>query len=200
MGNEEAPIDFDRIAAEELPQAKRIALWMAAHHLHQRIIDVGCGPGIYTTAMIDCGIDAVGVDIDERMPKGPRFIRGDITAPIHGALASAPDLPAPHLLWDVALSLEVGEHIPAGRAPRYVEFLSATGADTIYFSAARPGQGGEGHINCQKKSYWLRLFCDSGFYLDPGATYDWLAWMRRAEHMGWLAHPELGNGMILRRV
>jgi ribosomal protein L11 methylase PrmA len=29
-----------------------------------KIIDVGCGPGVYVKELIDLGIDAIGVDID----------------------------------------------------------------------------------------------------------------------------------------
>jgi hypothetical protein len=190
-------IDFDRIASEELPQARRLAIWMAWRHPRSRIIDVGCGPGIYTTAMREKELDAIGVDIDERLPKKPWFVRQDITDVGTPSFNSAV---GPSFNSDIALSLEVGEHIPAGRAFLYIAFLKATDADMIYFSAARPGQGGEGHVNCQPKRYWLRAFCDAGFYLDPEATDEWLSWMRQGDHMGWLAHPELGNGMILRRL
>jgi len=36
-------------------------------------------------------------------------------------------------------------------------------ADTVIFSAACPGQEGQGHINCQWPSYWQALFNRNGF-------------------------------------
>jgi hypothetical protein len=32
------------------------------------------------------------------------------------------------------------------------------------FTAAQPGQWGDGHINCQPKSYWQDLFGEFGWY------------------------------------
>jgi hypothetical protein len=180
-------IDFERIAREELPQAKRIAEWMKAHHPHGRIVDIGCGPGLYVNEMRALGLDAIGVDNDERLPNGPWFMRQDIT-----------DVEPPPL-GTVVLSLEVGEHLPRDRSWRYVDYISSTGVGIVYFSAARPGQGGEGHINCQPKGFWLRLFTQYGFYFDYEATDEWLRYLRSGPHMGWLAHPELGNGMVIRR-
>jgi hypothetical protein len=97
---------------------------------------------------------------------------------------------------EIVLSLEVGEHIPAEKADAYVNFIARTiGVELIYFSAARPGQGGEGHINLQPKAYWVEKFHQAGFWLDPDATDEWLGWMRQGAHMGWLTQ----NGMVFRR-
>jgi hypothetical protein len=42
-------------------------------------------------------------------------------------------------------------------------------ADVVLFSAARPGQGGEMHVNEQEPEYWAELFAMKGF-----AMFDWL--------------------------
>lgn len=59
--------------------------------------------------------------------------------------------------YDLAISLEVAEHLTLGRAESFVEDLTKI-SDVILFSAAVKGQGGEGHINEQYASYWIRLF------------------------------------------
>src|SRR5271165_5101629 len=179
------PCDFAEIIREETPQAVRVADYLALHSL-SRIIDVGCGPGIYVTAMRDVGLDAYGIDNDDRLPDKPWFQRVD--------LAGFPptNMGDP---FDVALSLEVGEHLPETMADRYVRALENTGAKIIYFSAARPGQGGHGHINCQPKAYWVERFHRAGFWLDPDATDRWLSFMRSGYHMGWLTQ----NGLVLKR-
>jgi hypothetical protein len=181
-------IDFERIVREELPQAERIAEWMKAHHPQGRIVDIGCGPGLYVNEMRVLGLDAIGVDNDKRLPDGLWFMRRDIT----DRMSDPPS-------GSTVLSLEVGEHLDEVFSRTYIDYISSTGASTVYFSAARPGQGGEGHINCQPKGFWLRLFSDFGFYFDPEATDEWLRYLRSGPHMGWLAHPELGNGMVIRR-
>lgn len=181
------PCDFDEIIREETPQAVRVANWLALKHPLKHIIDVGCGPGIYVTAMRDVGLDAYGIDNDERLPDKPWFQRVDLTS--GGNPTNVGDR------FDVALSLEVGEHIPESMADRYVWALGQTGADTLYFSAARPGQGGHGHVNCQPKAYWVEKLHRAGFWLDPDATDRWIAFLRSGYHMGWLTN----NGLIFKR-
>lgn len=180
------PCDFDRIASEELPQAHRIAQYFAEKYPGARVLDVGCGPGIYVTEMRKVGLQAFGVDNDSRMPKGEWFRSADLTKPY-----AFPPIGN----FDVILSLEVGEHLPEESANDYVWILTTkVRADTIYFSAARSGQGGEGHINCRPKAYWVEKFHAMGFWLDPDATDEWLGWMRNGYHLGWLTQ----NGMVFR--
>ena len=66
--------------------------------------------------------------------------------------------------YDLIISLEVAEHLPKERADSFVGDLCALG-DVILFSAAIPGQGGEGHINEQFLSYWKDLFEKRGYRL-----------------------------------
>jgi SAM-dependent methyltransferase len=180
---------------EETPQAIRIAEWMRLKHKDASILDVGCGPGIYVKAMRDAGLNAFGVDNDERLVEGAFLKRIDVTTYFRGV----PQTVKSPLFGDcsVILSLEVGEHLPSEKADDYVDFIRGSweATEIIYFSAARPGQGGEGHINCQPKAYWVSKFHDAGYWLDPDATDEWLNWMRGGYHMGWLTQ----NGMVFRR-
>ena len=59
--------------------------------------------------------------------------------------------------FDLVVSLEVAEHLPAARAETFVGSLVGLG-DVILFSAAIPYQGGENHLNEQWPDYWARLF------------------------------------------
>jgi hypothetical protein len=59
--------------------------------------------------------------------------------------------------FDLAICLEVAEHLPATRAEGFVEDLVKL-APVVLFSAAIPGQGGVNHINEQYLSYWANLF------------------------------------------
>jgi SAM-dependent methyltransferase len=188
--------DFDRIVAEERPQAKRIAEYLRdLPHTRgdNRILDVGCGPGIYVEELRAVGFDAYGIDNDDRLVESQCLRRGDITKLTVFADTGLVDP------FHIALCLEVGEHLQPEDAMRLVEVIMLSDAKTVYFSAARPGQGGEGHINCQPKSYWSFRFHDAGFYLNPEATEAFLTYMRKGYHMGWLAHPQLGNGMVFER-
>lgn len=64
--------------------------------------------------------------------------------------------------YDLAMSLEVAEHLSKERAKSFVNDLTNM-SDCIMFSAAIIGQGGEGHINEQYMSYWVELFKENGF-------------------------------------
>lgn len=186
-----AKCDFDTIEREERPQARRIAEYLLRVHSPgrfppaTRIIDIGCGPGTYVEELRKFSFDAHGIDNDDRLPLAPHFHHVDLS------------LPAPRQVgaFDVVISLEVGEHIPEQHAASYLSYIAGTGVDTVYFSAAIPGQGGNGHINCQHKTYWIKRFHALGFYYDADATTAWLSFMRGGYHMGWLTQ----NGMVLRR-
>jgi hypothetical protein len=60
------------------------------------------------------------------------------------------------------MSLEAGEHLPPAQAPELVGALTEA-APLVLFSAAVPGQGGDGHINEQPPSYWANLFFQRGY-------------------------------------
>jgi hypothetical protein len=75
------------------------------------------------------------------------------------------DLTAPLKLnrkFDLAICLEVAEHLPAAQARAFVKTL-CDAADRILFSAAIPGQGGRHHVNEQWPAYWAELFAEFGF-------------------------------------
>jgi hypothetical protein len=72
----------------------------------------------------------------------------------------AVDLERPFQLkrkFDLVVSLEVAEHLPAHCAEDFVSTLTGLGS-VVLFSAAAPHQGGEHHVNEQSPDYWAELF------------------------------------------
>jgi hypothetical protein len=65
--------------------------------------------------------------------------------------------------FDLAVCLEVAEHLPAELADDLVAGLCAV-SRRIVFSAAIPGQGGHGHLNEQWPAYWAEKFETFGLY------------------------------------
>jgi hypothetical protein len=65
-------------------------------------------------------------------------------------------------LFDLAVCLEVAEHLPPEAAQRLVESLTHL-APIVLFSAAIPFQGGEGLINERWPSFWSDLFASYGY-------------------------------------
>ena len=167
--------NYERIVAEETPQAKQLAQYLL-HAGISSVIDVGCGPGNYVAAINDAGIQAVGVDIDDRCLGTPGCTVCDITAS------------APPPAYQAVLSLEVGEHIPEGQAGDYIRYIAGCRPELLIFSAAQPGQGGDGHINCQPKHYWSKLLEGAGYEWDLEATEEFVLFMKAGPHMGWLVN------------
>jgi hypothetical protein len=64
--------------------------------------------------------------------------------------------------YDLAISLEVAEHLPPTAAAGFVSLLADL-SDFVLFSAAVPGQGGVGHVNEQWPDYWISLFAGHGY-------------------------------------
>lgn len=64
--------------------------------------------------------------------------------------------------YDLAISVEVGEHIEPKYQSIYLDNLIKH-SDIILFSAALPLQGGTGHINEKPCSHWVDLFKSRGY-------------------------------------
>src|SRR5262249_11402135 len=115
----------------------------------QSVVDVGCGQGAWLRAFRRRGIaDILGLDgpwIDQARLYFPadRFIALDVSEPVRLGRG-----------FDLAVSLELAEHLRAEAAPTLIESLT-TFAPVVLFSAAIPGQGGTGHVNEQWPDYWV---------------------------------------------
>lgn len=83
------------------------------------------------------------------------------------------DLSAPFDIgrtFDLAISMEVAEHLAAERAETFVGNITRH-ADAVVFSAAAPFQGGVHHVNEQWPSYWAEKFAQRGY-----RCFDFLRW------------------------
>ncbi|MGQ9763258.1 MAG: class I SAM-dependent methyltransferase, partial [Thermogutta sp.] len=135
----------------------------------QSVVDVGCGHGAWLSVASGHGITTV-VGID-----GPWVNPGELLIPTSRFIAC--DLTTTFVScgkFDLAICLEVAEHLPALRARPLVQYLTSL-APAILFSAAIPGQGGTHHINEQWPEYWESLFNACGYVrLDPIRRHVWM--------------------------
>lgn len=72
--------------------------------------------------------------------------------------------------FDLAYCFEVAEHCPPTLADPLVAFLSQV-APIVVFTAARPGQGGLGHVNEQEPGYWIERFNRKGMPFSVALTH-----------------------------
>ncbi len=62
--------------------------------------------------------------------------------------------------FELVLSLEVAEHVPPEHTAELIERLARATSKYLVFSAARPGQGGTGHIDdsSHSREWWIDQF------------------------------------------
>jgi hypothetical protein len=66
---------------------------------------------------------------------------------------------------DLAICLEVAEHLPTWHVDKLLTVASAP--QHLIFSAAHPNQGGRFHVNEQPARYWIDRLASHGQHLDP---------------------------------
>lgn len=163
-----------RIKNEEKPFADNLARVIKdLFSSYSKIKDIGCGPGIYVDSLRELGLNATGCDIDNRMPEKEYLEK-----------ISLFDLNDPS---DLVLCLEVAEHIESNKNDEIVQSIVRNINDGGYliWTAAHIGQGGDGHINCQNKEYWMEKFIRAGLVRDTKIEEDILSRVQNGYHMGW---------------
>jgi SAM-dependent methyltransferase len=121
------------------------------------VVDIGCGVGSWLAAFRDAGInDVLGLD-------GPWVDDAALKIPLANFQRARLDQPfGIKRRFDLAICVEVAEHLPAERAASLVAELTGL-APLMLFSAAVPGQGGTEHVNEQWPGYWAALFAERGY-------------------------------------
>ena len=116
------------------------------------IVDVGCGTGTWLKVCIDNGVSNV-MGIEGHHLDTSKIVISKELVVLH-------DLEQYYnsdRKFDLAISLEVAEHLDPTIAGQFVKQLTGF-SDVVVFSAALPYQGGQNHINEQWLSYWIQLF------------------------------------------
>lgn len=159
---------YDEITPLSIRSAGVIAPLLIRHLQPASVIDVGCGAGAWLAAFELGGVtDIMGlegswVDTAQLHVDAAKIVAADLQHP-----------PAIDRQFDLAMSLEVAEHLEPASAARFVAFLTGL-APVVMFSGAAPQQGGHGHKNEQWPAYWAALFAAEGFHaLDIVRPYVW---------------------------
>lgn len=153
------------------PWVERALLGVLPHlGLPGNLTDIGCGAGYAVELARRLDIDAHGYDI--ACPDTLWTSPWDLTVPDLRPVRAS-----------LVLSWEVGEHLPAEAAETYVDNMVMALADDgdlaptfrgpaswLVFTAAPPGQDGEGHINCQPQEFWRTLIEARGPLYDAEIT------------------------------
>lgn len=127
------------------------------------ILDLGCGMGTWTKSLEELGFSNI------LMVDHPSLPVTDLVNENKGSFTGV-DLesgfpPANH--FDLIMCIEVLEHFHEKRAIDIFNYITKH-TDLVLFSAAIPGQSGEGHINCRRHNYWHKQFAAQGFHFFDG--------------------------------
>lgn len=148
---------YDEIADGSLRSASRVLPLVLEFVAARSVVDVGCGTGTWLSQFERLGVnDFLGVDgswvkQDQLRIPAERFRMADLTKPL--GLGRT---------FDLAISLEVAEHLPHHASETFIESLTRA-APVVVFSAAVPYQAGNQHVNERWPSYWAQLFARHGF-------------------------------------
>jgi len=121
------------------------------------VVEFGCGRGGWLAAAESLGskvlkgFDGIWVKEEELESKTIDFSAVDFEKGIEVESG-----------YDLAISLEVAEHLSESKAKKFVETICDS-SDVVLFSAAIVHQGGKGHINEQWQSYWVNKFKNNGY-------------------------------------
>ena len=139
------------------------------------VVDIGCGVGTWLSVYQRLGVGRIqGVDgawVDRAQLRIPAadFAAHEVTQPYTSSQR-----------FDLAMSVEVAEHLPESAADGFVATLAGL-ADAVLFSAAIPWQGGKGHVNERWADWWCARFRTRGYL--PLDAFRKEAW--RDERVAW---------------
>lgn len=146
---------YDQICTGSSSSAKKLVPYLIDNLKPSSVIDFGCGIGtwLYEFKKNGCsvfGLDGNYVDRNMLMIDKSEFKPTNLEERVFLDKR-----------YDLAISLEVAEHLSENRAQSFVADL-AQASDIVLFSAAFKGQGGNHHINEQHPKYWIEKFKKEG--------------------------------------
>lgn len=117
------------------------------------VLDFGGGVGVYLTGFRDKGVSPLVV-VEPQPLEGCLWsgLTQDDTDWINTPLEKLPKNQ-----YDLVMTIEVVEHIPVDYHKHLVQGLAQATKKWLYFSAAHPGQPGEGHVgpSMKHRTQWI---------------------------------------------
>jgi SAM-dependent methyltransferase len=157
-----APAFYSRELDRARTSAETVVPLVVERVRPKSVVDLGCGHGIWLETFARHGVDDyIGIDGDwvplEKLHFPPeRFVATRLDKPVRLGRR-----------FDLAVSLEVAEHLPERGAKQFVQNIVDL-APCVLFSAAVPYQRGTDHINEQWPDYWAALFREHGYVVLDG--------------------------------
>ena len=167
-------LNYETIESEEAPFAIRLAYWIKEILNPKSVLDIGCGPGMHVRELRKLGVQAYGIDQDERVLGQPYL---DQISVFDNKMSA-----------DLIICLEVAEHIDQKLENYLADCIERATENTLIWTAAAPGQGGVGHINCKPKEEWEEMFIERDLVRNHQMEKALLMYIKSGYHMGWFAN------------
>jgi 2-polyprenyl-3-methyl-5-hydroxy-6-metoxy-1,4-benzoquinol methylase len=156
---------YDSVSNRAVQSAQIAARVIAGTFQPTSIVDIGSGQGVWlnTIAQTFPSVKrAVALDLqshqsvffDDLHKSSVEFQFVEVNFEVSRNL--------PEENFDIAICLEVLEHLSTEAATEVAKEMGEK-CSVVIFSAALLGQGGTGHINERKFSYWMNLMREQGF-------------------------------------
>jgi hypothetical protein len=131
---------------------------IVAHIKPTSVIDFGCGCGFILEKLMMHGItDVHGIE-------GSREVQPFIPESLINNIEIADVLLADSAGYDLAITIEVAEHIAKKDSAKFVNNICNASDNLIWWTAAAPGQAGTGHVNCKDLCWWISIFKEVGLF------------------------------------
>lgn len=147
---------------------------LAERYNIKSLVDFGCGCGSYLEGAQQTGVEIKGYELMHDIIKDilPEEVAlhiefGDVMQPIACKK------------FDCAMSIETAEHIVPNHSEILIKNLTNAATRLIFFTAARPGQGGAGHMNFKSRGEWIEMFKQNNFlYLEEEVEKTREIWLK----------------------
>lgn len=128
------------------------------------IIEFGCGTGDLAKAFAARAVKVVAID-GYSIPDFSEYNNIQFTnVDLNNATATEEFLSKYDSKFDLAISIEVAEHLNPEISASFIQWMTSM-ADVVIFSAAVPSQDGDGHINCRSRSEWYQFLKQQDFLI-----------------------------------
>lgn len=161
-----------------------------------KIIDVGCATGDLVRELRIRGHLADGIEGSINAKKyfeTDSIFIADLRKPFSEDIRITLSRP-----YDLCISIEVLEHIEEEYSDILIDNLVSL-SDTLLITAAKPGQTGHYHVNCQEKQYWIAKLSKRGYTLSINELYKLVEFFRPFQKKKGLT-PLFSNSMVFRKI
>jgi 2-polyprenyl-3-methyl-5-hydroxy-6-metoxy-1,4-benzoquinol methylase len=154
----------------------------------KKVIDFGCGPGIFIKEFEKKGVKVLGIDGSMAAKEKAVIDKEKI---IIKDLRNEVNIKGK---FDLTICFEVAEHIDNKYSEILVKNVTKN-SKTVLFTAAKKGQGGMDHINEQDPEFWIDLFKKQKFEFQEELTKKLKKEMKEQKVLWWI--PE--NIMVFKK-